>query len=958
MLIRFRSFRVALTTDVSKMYRAVELFEPDKDFHRFVWREKPGDVLTDYRMTRLTFGVSASSFAAIMSVKQNASELSDKYPLAYKAVCNSFYVDDGLTGADSVTEAIRLQQELQQSFSLGGFLLRKWTSSNPDVVKDLPADLRASKTSCALPDPNEYVKTLGIEWNSTSDHFRLTMSEWPSIDGSLSKRALVSDIAKTFDVLGWFSPAIITVKILLQRVWEEGIDWDEPVPSFIYDTWSRWRSELPILSTKHIPRCYFPKDRCVISTEIHGFSDASEQAYAGVVYLRMVDTQGNVYTSIVISKTKVAPIKRVTIPRLELCGAHLLSQLISHVRDVLSIPLNKVFAWTDSTVVLHWLSGNPNRFKTFVGNRISDIVDLVPPGHWRHVDGSENPADCASRGLFPSELIDHTLWWNGPEWLSLEPVSWPIQHSTQALAVHDTPELKVHHVVLTDSVTTPIFAVSRYSSFDKVKYVTGWIFRFINNCRKGKGLHSRDVCLSVEELKRAEGYWLLISQATEFPADITSLKGGLPPSRSSKLLSLTPFLDKDGILRVRGRQGERKQQYDTIHPIIIHGRNHVAKLIIRAEHIRLLHAGSSLVLTSLSRRFVIIGGNKTVRGIVRRCIVCRRFSGKTQNQRMGSLPRIRITPTHPFDNVGVDYAGPFFTKHGFVRKPTIVKSYVCVFVCLAVKAVHLELVSDLTTNAFMSCLRRFISRRGRPTVIMSDHGTNFVGASRELKELGNFLQKQASRKAISEFCSYRGIQWRFIPERSPHFGGIWEAAVKSTKYHLKRVVNDTKLTFEEMCTLLTGIEACLNSRPLTPLHSVEDAIEVLTPAHFLIGRPLEALPDHNDMGSQPTSILSRWYLVQSLIQHFWKRWSEEYLTSLRKTTKWHFPSRDFRVGDIVILKDDCLIPMKWPLAKVIEAHPGRDERVRVVTIKTTAGSYKRPVSKLVLLVDNEESPPI
>lgn len=169
---------------------------------------------------------------------------------------------------------------------MGGFLLRKWTSSNPDVVKDLPADLRASKTSCALPDPNEYVKTLGIECNSTSDHFRLTMSEWPSVDGFLSKRALVSDIAMTFDVLGWFSPAIITVKILLQRVWEGGIDWDEPVPPFVYDTWSRWRSELPTQLKKHISRCYFPKDCCIVSTEIHGFSDASEQAYAGVVYLR------------------------------------------------------------------------------------------------------------------------------------------------------------------------------------------------------------------------------------------------------------------------------------------------------------------------------------------------------------------------------------------------------------------------------------------------------------------------------------------------------------------------------------------------------------------------------------------------------------------------------------------------------------------------------------------------
>ena len=550
-LIRFRSHRVALTADVSKMYRAVELAESDRDFHRFVWRENPNDVLLDYRMTRVTFGVSASSFAAIMSMKQNVSELSEKYPLAYRAVSNSFYVDDGLTGADSATEIKKLQRELQQSFELGGFLLRKWSSSNPNVLKHLSEELKAIRTSCSLPDSNEYVKTLGIEWNSTSDHFRIAIADWPVTNkGFVTKRILILDIAKTFDVFGWFAPAVITVKILLQRVWEEKVEWDEPVPSSIYDIWKRWRSELIMLSTKHVPRCYFPKDRRITNTEIHGFADASERAYAAVVYLRMVDTEGEVHTSIVISKTKVAPIKRITIPRLELCGAHLLSQLISHVRVILSIPLSKVVAWTDSTVVLHWLTGNPHRFKTFVGNRISDIIDMVPPNHWKHVNGCHNPADCASRGLFPAELMKHDLWWSGPEWLSFEPNSWPIQNHLRKIQILNTQELKVHQVALAGIVNAPsVLPASRYSSFDKVKFVTGWIFRFINNCKGSVNTTlSKGVCLSVDELRRSENYWLLKSQAEEFASDIMVLKDGRQLPRSSKLKSLTPFLDESGIL--------------------------------------------------------------------------------------------------------------------------------------------------------------------------------------------------------------------------------------------------------------------------------------------------------------------------------------------------------------------------------------------------------------------------
>ena len=265
------------------------------------------------------------------------------------------------------------------------------------MLKNLPAALKATQMSSSLPDPNEYVKTLGIEWNSTSDHFRLTIADWHSSDSPLTKQALVSDIAKTFDVLGWFAPAIIVVKILLQRVWEEKIEWDGAVPLSIYRTWSRWRSELAILSTKCIPRCYFPKNCRIVNTEIHGFSDASERAYAAVVFLRMVSSEGEVYTSILTSKTKVAPIKRLTILRLKLCRAHLLSQPTSRVRNILSIPICKAFTWTDSTVVLHWIAGNPHQYKTFLANRISDIIDLVPPSQWKHVSGDDNPADCFAK---------------------------------------------------------------------------------------------------------------------------------------------------------------------------------------------------------------------------------------------------------------------------------------------------------------------------------------------------------------------------------------------------------------------------------------------------------------------------------------------------------------------------------------------------------------------------------
>ena len=951
-LLRFRLHRIALIADVSKMYRAVELTESDRDFHRFVWRTTTSETLQDYRMTRLTFGVSASSFAANMSVKQNATDLAHKYPLAAKAVDESFYVDDGLTGADSTEEAIELQKQLQDLFSQGGFLLRKWNSNDPAILQHISSELKDSQTMHTITDVETYTKTLGIEWNTTSDHFRLTIADLPPLT-NVTKRLLVSDIAKTFDVLGWFSPTIIKVKILLQRLWELKVDWDEPVPHIIKEAWLQWRSELQCLSEKHVSRCYFPKG-VIESIQLHGFSDASEDAYAGVIYLRLTDSDGNVHISLVTAKTKVAPIKRLTIPRLELCGAHLLAQLLNHVKEVFSLSLRDVFAWTDSTIVLSWLSGNPRRFKTYVGNRVSSIVEHIPPDRWSHVNGAENPADCASRGLFPSELLEYELWWKGPPWLQLQSSEWP----KQSILPPPEPSDEERDICLLTTIQprSPIIPLDRYSSFTELKRVTAWTFRFINNCRASKGNPTNAIhkssCLSVQELVAAKNYWISISQADHFEEEIRSLTSSHVLPSKSCLLSLHPFLDSSGILRVGGREQNSKLSYSSLHPVILHGKHPVTKLLIRTEHLRLLHAGPTLLTSSLCRHLHIIGCRKIVRSITRACTICRRNSAKPQPQMLGQLPIERTTPDSVFEKVGVDYAGPFYIKYGFVRKPTIVKAYACIFVSLSVKAVHLELVSDLTSEAFIACLRRFVARRGKPSLIWSDHGTNFVGADRELKEFVDFLEHQKTQGNISKFCSTQSIEWRFIPEHAPHFGGLWEAAVKSMKTHLKRIVSNVKLTFEEFATILSQIEACLNSRPLVPLSCDDDGVDALTPGHFLTGRPLKSLPDPA-FSYRSVSLLRRWHLCQNLVRHFWQRWSSEYLSSLRKFTKWHHPSRNASVGDIVILQEDGLVPAKWPLAKVIQVHKGRDGLVRVVTVKTQTGVYKRPVHKVALLLPIE-----
>ena len=461
-----------------------------------------------------------------------------------------------------------------------------------------------------------------------------------------------------------------------------------------------------------------------------------------------------------------------------------------------------------------------------------------------------------------------------------------------------------------------LILVDKFSSFNLYKRVTAWIIRFIHNCKsRVQTTQPKSGHLTTDELILAMNYWCSIIQRTHFPDELrilTTKSQKIP--MSSKIYALNPFVDDQGILRVSGRQQRARFSYNSRHPIILDLRRPLTKLLIRSEHIHLLHGGSLLVSSSLFRNFHLLGGCRAIRSIVRSCVICRRRTPKTKPQMMGQLPPERITPDVVFEHVGLDFAGPLYLKRGFVHKPTILKSYVCVFVSMSVKALHLELVSDLSTKSFIACLRRFVARRGKPSSMWSDHGTNlWVPIEFSRISMHSFALQKRKKPSLTfaQLKASHGISSLSDP---PHFGGLWEAAVKSFKTHLTRVIGNSKLNFEEMTTIFTQVEACLNSRLLSTLpHNDDDGIEVLTPGHFLIGHPLQALPDHPH-SSQSLGLLRRWYLCQGLVRHFWQRWKNEYIVALRRYSKWKRPNDNFQIGDIVVIKEDNLVLSHWSIA--------------------------------------------
>ena len=410
-----------------------------------------------------------------------------------------------------------------------------------------------------------------------------------------TKRGIISDVARTSDVLGSLAPTIVQMKIMYQEVWETKLGWDDPLPSHFIQQHETWRQQLPTLAQREQPRYYFCKGAHRVITQLHSFCDASTRAYAAVVYVRATYADHPPTCTLVTAKTRVAPLKPSSIPRLELCGASLLAKVLTSVRSALNIPLNQVYAWSDSTIVLSWLDGHPKRFKTFVGNRLAFILEALPTSTWHHVPTEQNPADCASRGLSPIELVNHSLWWEGPNWLLTEPVSMPNQPQ---LSLRSTPELKV---VCAVSIPTPIQWIQNFSNeYYKVLRLTAWCRRYVSNLNRTNRAPILTKHLTVAELKSAEYFLFHEVQTHYFSQELYHLTHDQIISPNSSIIALNPFIDEHGLLRVGGRLTHSHLQHSQSHPIILHGKSTVCHKLMVNKHVSLGHCGPSLLLSSIS----------------------------------------------------------------------------------------------------------------------------------------------------------------------------------------------------------------------------------------------------------------------------------------------------------------------------------------------------------------------
>lgn len=943
-ILNFRRYRVVFTTDVKMMFRQTWINPADRKYQLLYWRSAPTEPLLVYELTTNTYGLKSSPFIAIRSLHQLADDGQAKYPRAARLLRSNSYVDDLNGGADSIQEALTLKTELTELMHTAGYELRKWSSNVPELLEGLPLDHLETLHTFDDTDETGLIKVLGIQWNPRDDSFTYRVN-LPN-DKTVTRRSILSMVSRLYDPLGWIAPVVFKIKLLLQSLLASNdnsskVEWDAPASDDIVRKWRDIIADLNNLRSLTIPRCIKPDG--VARFSLHGYGDGSSQGYAASVYLRSVDTEGRVCVKLLMAKSRVAPLRtKQTIPKLELNGAALLTKLINHVVSSMAdiIEFDEVVGWCDSTIVLAWLRTPAHKLQVFEGNRVSQINASQVKINWRHVPSDMNCADVASRGTSVTELLQHQLWW-GPRWLHCSREQWPTDCTDFPSDM--LPGLK-SKVVNVGVVESEFNLLDRYSSYETLLNVTGYLLRFGKNCKTQSADRSLGKNLSTLERRNALLCLTRMVQSEHFAEEINALKTGKIIRTSCKRLNL--FIDRDDIIRVGGRISASELPYSSRHQILLPGKSKFTDLLVTHYHKVYCHVGANSLAAILSRGYWIVSARRVCRHITFKCIQCFRSRARPTQPFMADLPEDRVRGVRAFLGTGTDFCGPFYIKSSSLRNVKILKCYLCIFVCLATKAVHLEIVADLSLEAFVACFTRFTSRRGLPSLVRSDCGSNYSAADRYLKELYIFLRDNHSE--LERSLTKNNIKWLFNAPSSPNHGGLFETAVKSAKTHARRVLGETRLTFEELATFFAKVEAVMNSRPLCPLSTDPTDYEVLTPGHFLIGQPLVSLPEYPYEEVKMTR-LSRYEQIQKMSQHFWSRWRTEYLHTLQQRYKWTDHTDPPKLDDLVLIKEDNYPALQWRRGRLVKLLPGKDGVVRVAEVRTQNGTLLRPISKLCRL---------
>jgi hypothetical protein len=721
-LVRIRIYPIPLTSDIEKAFLQIRIKEQERDSLRFFWKSPGSDVTTVYRFTRALFGMTCSPFLLGGVINEHLRRWESKYPNEVKEIRDGLYVDDLMTGGESVESVSTKREKAVEVFEDGSFKLHKWHSNVMDLEENTPKS--------AVNKPNEdstnkrETKLLGLTWNKTKDTLTVETKQEPVT----TKREALSELAKVYDPLGLVSPSTVVAKQLYREMCEAKLSWDGALTEQIKKRWEEW--QLVASTTFTVPRSLAPFPQPVTAVTLHAFGDASKLGVSAAVYA-VVEQENGTTQGLVCSKSRLAK-KSLTIPRLELVAAHMAKNLVTNVeRAIDTMKVVAVHCWSDSTVTLYWINGR-GEYRQFVSNRVAKIKEQAHI-QWHHVPTDGNPADLGSQG---SACVDSELWRNGPDWLR-HPSKWP-PNIVPEPSQESSAEAKMSKYVFTTTNATPRVAdeldeLLEAHELRKVLMIGAWVRRFIENCRRKRlGDDLEQGPIKTVEIQIQLSWW--IKRAQGDASDNNEI--------GKDEVKLNLQRNESGLLECRGRiEGE--------YPIYIPQNHPFAHKLVERAHLSTLHGGVGMTMAKIRENYWIPKLRRLVKRVRTRCWGCKRFRALSyEKPPPGKLPSTRTKGTTPFEVVGVDFAGPIRYK---TKGKTFRKSYLVLYGCSLTRAVHLEVLRSLELLEFLSSLKRFIARRGRPSVIYSDNGTTFKAASKWLKRVQNDEQ-------LNDFLSERSVQ--------------------------------------------------------------------------------------------------------------------------------------------------------------------------------------------------------
>ncbi|KAK3107001.1 hypothetical protein FSP39_004706 [Pinctada imbricata] len=945
-LLRFRKETIAITADVEQMFYCFKVRKEDQNFLRFLWYmdNDPSKELTEFKMTVHVFGNTTSPSVAAYGLRKSV-EISDTDVREF--VHRNFYVDDALASLPNERHAIDLLTRTRQALMSGGKLrLHKIASNSQEVMDAFPEEDRAKdlKNLDMNFDEVPLQKSLGLSWDIQKDVFKFDVLLQSN---PFSKRGMLATLNSLYDPIGFVSPVVLRGKIMFRNVLNSSYDWDDPLPLEREEDWKTWCDSLADLAHMSVPRTYasISLQECS-KLEVHIFCDASETAISAVAYLKTFSKDRS-EVGFLLGKSKLAPTHGHTIPRLELCAAVLGAEVATTIQDNLDVKIDQIRFYSDSRIVLGYIYNKSRRFYTYVSNRVHKILQVSSAEQWHYVQSEENPADICSRSI-PASDLPTSKWIKGPTELAF------FGKSTEEFGlVEPDSDKNVRPEVsaLKTSTSNASLGIGRFERFSSWNSLVRAISFIRSVVLKKRGMHCDK--RSVEFRRSTEIFIVKTVQRELLNREWMSCKSGKPVPRDSPVLSLDPYMEDD-LLRVGGRLKLANTDNIAKHPIIIPGKSHVSRLLIKHYHDIIHHQGRHITEGAVrSAGYWIIGGKKLVSSVLYRCVLCRKLRGRFECQKMADLPSSRLQPAPPFTYVGVDMFGHWDivtrkTRGGVASN----KRWAILFTCLTSRATHIEVVEDMSASAFINALRRFVAIRGKVAEFRSDRGTNFVGCTDDLE----IDAVNVEDSDVKDFLYNNGCKWIFNTPHSSHMGGVWERIIGLARRILDAILlklPQRNLTHDVLVTLMAEICAILNNRPLVPVSVDPNHPFVLSPSTLLTQKCETDIPpfEHLDIKDM---YASHWKHVQVIANQFWNRWQGEYIQLLQSRRKWKDSKENVKTGDVVLLRDKDAHRNEWPLGVIHNVFPDADAKVRKVEIRVSKNGqivhYMRPVNEIVMLL--------